>query len=92
MRNLPIIKLTPNEFRNLSEYSCSIPTGTTPGKRWKRLDGSHDQEFIARGGKPKWQIGEFDPNCPPDAKHIKIFWYRPVISIRAASAGAKTNG
>ena len=87
MRDLPILKLTPKQFLELSEYSCSIPTGTRPGKRWRRLDGAHDFAFKARGGKPKWQIGEYDPNCPKDAKTIKIFWYRPIISIRADVAG-----
>jgi hypothetical protein len=81
--SLPVLKLTCREFKKLSEYSASLPTGTTPGKRWKRLDGAHDHAFIRAGGKPKWQIGEYDPACPDDAKTIKINWYRPVICIRA---------
>ncbi|KKK78695.1 hypothetical protein LCGC14_2840980 [marine sediment metagenome] len=28
--------LTTKEFEDLLEYSCSIPTGTTLGKKWKR--------------------------------------------------------
>lgn len=30
------IVLTKSDFDELPEYSCSIPTGTTIGKRWKR--------------------------------------------------------
>ena len=28
--------MTMREFGELLEYSCSLPTGTTAGKRWKR--------------------------------------------------------
>jgi hypothetical protein len=28
--------LTLEQFKALDEYSCSIPTGTTIGKKWKR--------------------------------------------------------
>lgn len=84
-RLLPALRITAREFRALPEYSCSLPTGTTPGKRWKRLDGAHDRNFLAAGGKPHWMIGEYDPACPPGAKIIKIFWYRPIIQILAAT-------
>ena len=57
--SLPILRLTSREFAALPEYSCSLPTGTTIGKRWKRLDGSHDQRFLASGGKPRWMVGEY---------------------------------
>ena len=56
---LPVLRLTPREFAALDEYSCSLPTGTTIGKRWKRLDGSHDQRFLAAGGQPRWMVGEY---------------------------------
>jgi len=29
------IVLTEKQFKDLPEYSCSIPTGTTIGKQWK---------------------------------------------------------
>lgn len=29
-------RLTRDDFDDLPEYSASLPTGTTPGKRWKR--------------------------------------------------------
>ena len=50
--DLPKLRLSPWEFGALPEYSASYPTGTVPGKRWKRLDGSHDHYFLARGGNP----------------------------------------
>jgi len=43
-------------FDLLPEYSCSKPTGVYEGKMWKRHDGSFDQEFLARGGKPTWLL------------------------------------
>lgn len=34
--SIETIVLTKKEFDSLPEYSCSIPTGTTIGKKWKR--------------------------------------------------------
>lgn len=82
---LPVLRLSAREFQDLFEYSATIPTGTTPGKRWKRLDGAHDPSFRKSGGVPKWVIGEYAPDCPADAKTIKINWYRPIICVRAAT-------
>lgn len=83
IRKLPPLRLTPEEFRVLREYSASYPTGTTIGKRWKRLDGAHDHDFVRRGGKPAWMIGEYAEH--PDPKKVKVLWYRPVITVRAAT-------
>ena len=30
------VMLTVREFEELNDYSCSLPTGTTVGKRWRR--------------------------------------------------------
>lgn len=92
IRALPPLRLTPREFRALPDYSGSLPTGTTPGKRWRRLDGAHDRDCK----DPCWMIGEYDPSAPtekdiatakaaglPYPKNILIFWYRPIIVIRA---------
>jgi hypothetical protein len=70
-------------FRDLPEYSATMPTGTTPGKMWRRLDGDFDLDFKAKGGQPRWMIGQYDPNCPDDAKTIRTFWYRPIIMLHA---------
>lgn len=86
---LPCLHLTKDEFDALLEYSASLPTGTTPGKRWKRLDGAHDQSFKARGGKPRWMIGEYDPTDDGKGKTIRINWYRPVIHVRATSSAGQ---
>ncbi|RWX72516.1 hypothetical protein [Mesorhizobium sp. M2A.F.Ca.ET.039.01.1.1] len=96
IRDLPRLRLSLREFNELLEYSASMPTGTKPGKRWKRLNGAHDFAFKQRGGKPVWMIGEYDPNAPSDdeidamkkrgetpPKNIKINWYRPVIVLTA---------
>jgi hypothetical protein len=32
----PAVELTPREFRDLLDYSSSLPTGTGIGKRWRR--------------------------------------------------------
>lgn len=62
---LPGLRLTQREFDPLPEYSCSIPTGTTIGKRWKRHEGAYDQRFRAAGGKPWWIIGEYIEAADP---------------------------
>jgi hypothetical protein len=97
--SLPKLRLTEQQFFSLPDYSASLPTGTTPGKRWRRLDGSFDHAFIASGGKPRWQIGEYDPLAPCDKeiermkrnnetppKNIKINWYRPLLICPALTA------
>jgi hypothetical protein len=87
---LPVMRMFPEEFKKLPDYSASMPTGTTPGKLWRRLDGSFDREFIAAGGQPRWIIGQYDPFCPDDAKTIKTFWYRPVIKLATCLPSAVT--
>lgn len=70
------VRLTRREFEALSEYSSTVPTGTTLGKRWKRnlnayrdpcfshlhvFDGTREPDF--RG--PDWWMGEYaaDPKA-----------------------------
>lgn len=78
----PPLRMTPAEFLALPEYSATNPTGATPGKMWRRLDGCHDFSFIQAGGKPYWMICQYDPECPPDATTIKILRFKPVISVK----------
>lgn len=82
--DLPRYRITCEEFLKLQDYSASLPTGTTPGKMWRRLDGDFDLAFKQGGGQPRWMIGQYDPDCPTGAERIKIFWYRPIIVYRAA--------
>lgn len=58
------------DFVDLLEYSCSLPTGTIIGKRWKRNNNSH---FNYDKSKPEdWWMGEyFDINDP---NNIGIKW------------------
>lgn len=67
--HLPFTDITQKELDELLEYSCSLPTGTTPGKRWKRdleayaPKSSNVEEPVADLEKQmrgkKWIIGEF---------------------------------
>jgi len=87
--HLPRLRLTPAQFFELPEYSCTYPTGTTTGKRWRRLDGAHDHSFIRRGGKPQWMIGEYGEPTP-DGKSVKLIWWRPVIIVPALTVPLPT--
>ncbi len=79
------LPMTERELNSLGEYSASLPTGQTPGKRWKKHVGSYDRQFIAAGGKPFWIIGEYDPNDDGKGKTIEINWYLPVARVKALS-------
>jgi hypothetical protein len=81
--SLPVLRMNWSAFKSLSDYSASLPTGTKPGKMWRRLDGDFDLEWKRRGGQPRWMIGQYDPECPDDADSIRVFWYRPIITMRA---------
>lgn len=50
----------------LPEYSCSVPTGTTIGKRWRRATKYHGPTVT------EWMIGKYIEN--PDPKLIGIEW------------------
>lgn len=82
MRDLPALHLTKAEFDALPEYSATFPTGTTPGKQWKRHDGAHDPSC----DKPVWMIGEYDPTDDGKGPNIKINWYVPVLKLDAPLA------
>lgn len=73
--------MTCAEFKALPEYSATIPTGTTIGKRWRRLDGAHDHVAKAAGHKPRWIIGEYTEHADPTKVGIK--WWRPIIVVPA---------
>jgi hypothetical protein len=55
------VTLTRAEFDALPEYSTSIPTGTTIGKRWKR-----------NMGNGVWWMGSYAEH--PDPKLVSIVW------------------
>lgn len=71
--------LTPTEavvtqaaFDALPEYSCSIPTGTRIGKRWKRAKNYRDR---TKG----WWLGEYEQH--PDPDFVRIRW-RDLMVVR----------
>lgn len=82
---LPPLVLPLHEFQRMNEYSTSLPTETTPGKRWRKHCAAYWPAFIRLGGKPRWIIGEYDPQGDPKAKEIGINWYRPVVRVKAVS-------
>ena len=65
------VRLTRREFDELPEYSASVPTGTTIGKRWKRRVGPHE-------GPPTWQMGEYQEDSDPDK--VRIAWSTIVLA------------
>lgn len=54
----------PEDFQALPDYSASIPTGTTIGKRWKRRKDYHDE---SKG----WRLGEYVGHLNPDLVAIR---------------------
>lgn len=54
-------------FDALYDYSASLPTGTTIGKRWKRRKNYHDE---SQG----WILGEYAECSPPDPQQVRIIW------------------
>lgn len=74
---MKVVWLTQQEFNALPEYSCSLPTGTTLGKRWKSKRIYSDA--------PKWIMGEYteivpDPRGSRFPDRVLIQWSE--ISIR----------
>lgn len=74
------------EFDKLGEYSCSMPTGTTVGRRWKRGPAYN---ATANGG---WLLGEwvrcgtgdndtgFAEHCGSDKEHVHAKW-RDILGV-----------
>lgn len=57
-------------FAALYDYSCSVPTGTTIGKRWKRRRDYYDE---TKG----WVLGEYAAHPNPDV--VRIVWRDLVV-------------
>lgn len=68
----PVLPLTADEMSELLEYSASLPTGKTIGKRWKR-----------RMSRSEWVIGEYAELSAEDQLkwpgEIAILWYLPSV-------------
>lgn len=64
--NYPVIVLSQAELNSLPEYSWSLPTGTTIGKRWKCLHRHSG-----------WFMGEYLKSSLP--KTVDTHWSRIVV-------------
>ena len=60
------------ELAKLPEYSCSLPTGTTIGKRWRR--DVHFNKPPAGRPAPEWCIGEYFDDGTPGMVAIRWTW------------------
>jgi hypothetical protein len=77
----PPIRLSSSAFSALREYSRTLPTGTTIGKRWKRnaRDGYYfpvdvwGLRFVFPA-PPRWMMGEYAESTLPGM--VDILWYR----------------
>lgn len=69
----PTVKLTRREFDGLLEYSATLPTGKTIGKRWKRDLNAYRQRYVSHlhafDGSAvaaplgsDWWLGEYAPD------------------------------
>lgn len=92
------VELTQEEFdKNLSdwgEYSCSLPSGTTIGKKWFRNEDAYrpgQEGLVARaeskmaGVFPDWWQGEFAECDPPEPNRVLIVWRKVRIVLRQRS-------
>lgn len=79
----PTLVLSKREFEDLPEYSCSLPTGTTIGKRWKR-----DRNFGRRSDRvgPEWDVAEYAESEIPGM--VDIHWY----DVEIAHSGEVRDG
>ena len=72
-----VIICTQGYFDSLGEYSCSLPTGTTVGKHWKRNNGAYIKD-----APDDWVICEYVDH--PDPKKVGIRYWKPEIQSAAA--------
>lgn len=77
---LPAIYITKQEFQDLSEYSCSEPTGTTIGRAWKSniIAYTHSSQLKVPDRTPIWMYSQYaeHPTEPDKKVLIKRFQLR----------------
>lgn len=73
---LPEVTLSRKDFNSMSEYSCTVPTGVTFGKRWKCNVHARQPYNIA----PAWLLGEYQPSDTHPETHYKTVWSRIIVS------------
>ena len=82
MTSSDAIVLPDTDVEALLEYSCSLPTGTTIGKRWKRLE-----PYRAPAHQQRRYLGEYVEHADPDK--VGIRWTPLLTSTEAGElAGA----
>lgn len=64
-------RISRRAFNSLPEYSCTLPTGTTIGKVWKR------NRNFGRDLPPDWVICEYLSD--PEPGYVRIEWRKPEI-------------
>lgn len=69
------VGLTPDEFDAMPEYSCSLPSGTIPGKRWRCNRTAY---ALPRGQKPDWWMGTYIDI--EDPSRMGIQWRRIMVN------------
>lgn len=72
---LPEIVISRSDLQALPEYSCTLPTGTTIGKRWRR--DTHIVGIARPQDKPgpsEWVIGEYFDDGTPGMVAIRWSW------------------
>ena len=80
----PAVRLTRREFDRLYEYSDTLPTGTTIGKRWKRNAAKYLKIPVEVCGlrfvfshPPVWILGAYvEPRQDTPADCVAIEWSR----------------
>lgn len=73
---IEVVELTQAEFDELPEYSCSLPTGTTIGKEWKRGEPY-------RAPRERWYRGMYVES--EREGYVKVKWQRiRVLTARQA--------
>lgn len=81
----PLLRLSPATLAALPEYSRTLPTGKTIGKRWKRnaRDGYYfpidvwGLRFVFPA-PPRWMVGEYAESALPGM--VDIHWYRVEVN------------
>lgn len=77
--------MTELTFRQLAEYSCSMPSGVYPGKMWRRHDGAHDPRCTS----PTWLLCWFSEGDSTDRCRIN---YRPILLLQERPLGFLEEG
>jgi hypothetical protein len=81
--NTKIVFMSERKVKKLPEYSTSLPTGTTIGKRWK-ADKNARRHPEDRTPKPDWMLAEYyDIN---DVNKVGIRWTK-IIVVAESSPG-----